>query len=198
MNKTRINIVTITKEDTSTANSLEIIQQTAFETTFAAEVFFGGCCSRVRAEINDSGFEDFEEKIYPDLVNREREHIEEMGLLTSESESACIRYTVTWNRIDMLTEEKPVATKMPDTLYVQILAMGIAGGVEIVKEDNLYKDVNSDFAFDMTAPPNATALKHAWKTANGGIGLRLIATDGEYYTVYSDFRDTFSAPIEEE
>lgn len=193
-----VHIITVTKEDTSTDNSIETLRQLAFGTAKAAEVAFDQWCVGVRAEANDSGFEDFEERTHHGiLLEPDSTSFEQVAYFKTESESACIRYCVAWNKTQLVTEENAEEKPLPDTLYVQVFAMGIAGGVEIVNEDGIYKDANNDFAFDMSARQNVGTKKFAWKTPNGGIGLRLLATDGEYYTVYSDFRDTFSAPVNE-
>ena len=192
MNTKKINIVTLTKEDTSTDNSIEILRQQAFESDACAESYFNELCAGVRAEINDSEDEDYVEYISPTLGDRDNESFEEMSLLRAESCSACTRYKITRNRIRLITEESAEADKLPDTLYVKIFAMGIPGGVEVVRENNVYEEANSDFAFDMTTQQNAYQEKHAWKTTFG-IGVRLLATDGEYYNLYSDHRDTFTA-----
>lgn len=196
MNTKKINIVTLTKEDTSTDNSIEILRQQAFESDTTAESYFCELCAGVRAEINDSGDEDYVEYIDPTLGNRDNEDFEEMSFLRAESCSACTRYKITRNRIRLITEGPAEEDKLPDTLYAKIFVMGIAGGVELVREDNIYKDANNDFAFDMTTQQNAYQEKHAWKT-QFGIGVRLLATDGEYYNLYSDHRDTFTAPDNE-
>ncbi len=178
----KIYLVTSTREDTSTCDSTTILTQKAFRTPAKARKLFEENLERITATTNESEADDWHRSSSVNL---------DSGWIAYESKTECLKLTIRWDVIDFVdTEEGEGNNPRKETLYLEVEANGIKGGQELALVDNSYRDSNDDFVFDLTARPNFRENLHWWKTTHGE-AVNMLATDGEYYTVYTDFRDIF-------